>query len=537
MILKTATLLGLFFISSGWIIAKTNREATLIGIDAYSQIPSLSNCVGDVERIGKKLREHGFDTATYKDSNKSSLLKILEEIKKSEAVINLIYFAGHGVEVDGENYLVPSDCEVKTFGDFQKSALSLREVFQAISESQSRSTVLVLDCCRNNPFSSTIAPQELRGQGGLARIEASELPARLLLVYSGEPGKTVSDGKPGEGSPFNLALIKQITPGKSPLRVFTDSANEPDLRQKPWMTINTQVSEMSIMMTIPLVGKQLSRADLQVLRALAKSQGKEKRNLNRELDEKGILPGFSDSATIRWASENCDLRKRHLELVADAFFPKSYFGQSGFSGYLMKEEENLDKMIELHFEEKRVREFGFGNAVELSSIDSVHHYEAMLLNLWTMAAQSESAESRREILHQAELGSFDEDEALPKDEIAFPDAINTEPPEPKTDPDLFSTAEYQGEIDGAEAVFSINTYTDKSASGSYTYRNAPEDLVHHEIRGKFLQGKFEIEVFGDDKLQGSGTLFWKTKGTMIVWEGNVLWHGKTRKKFRLTRQK
>jgi uncharacterized caspase-like protein len=120
----------------------------------------------------------------------------------------LVYFAGHGIEIGGTNYLIPVDAKLATDRDTDFEAIPLNQLMSAISGARSLK-VVILDACRNNPFLSTMrtAAGAIRAVSrGLARVEPAQ---GTVIVYSARPGQVASDGQ-GDNSPFAIALARHL---------------------------------------------------------------------------------------------------------------------------------------------------------------------------------------------------------------------------------------------------------------------------------------------------------------------------------------
>src|SRR5262249_21276486 len=133
------------------------RVALVIGNSNYRHVPSLANTPNDAQDIATLLQRLGFsvdrvDDGTF-DAMRRGLLEFSRKARGTEMAI--VYFAGHGIEVRGENWLIPVDAELKTDMDAEQEAISLRSVMLTVSTA-SRLGLVMLDACRNNPFAVTM---------------------------------------------------------------------------------------------------------------------------------------------------------------------------------------------------------------------------------------------------------------------------------------------------------------------------------------------------------------------------------------------
>ena len=128
----------------------------------------------------------------------------------------MVYYAGHGIEVDGRNFLIPIDAKLKRATDVEDEALALDRVLARVAAAK-RLQLVILDACRENPFRMTGSTRSI-GARGLARVEPSH--PNLLVAYAARDGQVALDGKSGEGSPYAKALVKHLAEPGLELSVF-----------------------------------------------------------------------------------------------------------------------------------------------------------------------------------------------------------------------------------------------------------------------------------------------------------------------------
>jgi len=198
------------------------RVALVLGNAAYQNVAKLPNPVNDGAVIAATLRSAGFDVVdSRQDLPAAETKRTLRDFadRARDADIAVVYYAGHGIEVDGANYLIPVDAKLERDTDVYDEALSLDRVLLAI-EPAKKLRLVILDACRDNPFSKnmkrTLATRAI-GQG-LAKIEPTS--PNMLIAYSAKAGSTAADGD-GKNSPFTVALSKHLTtPGLDVRRAF-----------------------------------------------------------------------------------------------------------------------------------------------------------------------------------------------------------------------------------------------------------------------------------------------------------------------------
>ena len=201
------------------------RIALVIGNSAYKNVPALPNPKRDAEAIAASLRAVGFEEVTLvSDSDRGRLLDTLKTFANNaeKADWAVVYYAGHGMEVSGVNYLIPIEAKVAVDRDVQYEAVPLDQVMTAV-EGAKKLRLVLLDACRDNPFASqmqkTAAVQPLssaaKGSGGTRTRSVSrglsevKVSGATLVVYAAKHGQTALDGE-GGNSPFAVAFAQRI---------------------------------------------------------------------------------------------------------------------------------------------------------------------------------------------------------------------------------------------------------------------------------------------------------------------------------------
>lgn len=211
-----------------------NRIALVIGNGAYRQQP-LPNPVADARLMEEVLRESGFDVIRAENVSLREMRRLVREfgvrLRRSGGV-GLFYFAGHGVQLRGENYLISTDSDLRHEEEIADDSLSAQSVLERMEAAGNRVNIVILDACRNNPF-----PARVRAiGGGLATMTA---PAGSLVAFSTAPGSVASDGGAGPNGLFTMHLAQSIRePGlrieevlkRTRAAVLRDSNNQ----QTPW---------------------------------------------------------------------------------------------------------------------------------------------------------------------------------------------------------------------------------------------------------------------------------------------------------------
>ena len=210
--------------------------ALVIGNASYQKVPALLNPRKDAEAVATSFRNIGFETVTLKlDATRENLIDGLRtfanEAEKAEWAV--VYYAGHGIEVNGQNYLIPVDAKLAVDRDVQFETIPLDQVLTAL-EGATKLKLILLDACRDNPFTprmrKTNAPDVVAANStaggtigtrsigrGLGEVKVT---GASLVVFAAKHGQTALDGE-GANSPFAVALVQRVaTPGVEINKIF-----------------------------------------------------------------------------------------------------------------------------------------------------------------------------------------------------------------------------------------------------------------------------------------------------------------------------
>jgi uncharacterized caspase-like protein len=179
------------------------RLALVIGNSSYRAVTPLPNPVNDAKAVADELKAAAFDVTQALDVGQADLRRAVKDFAakisaKGSDTVALVYYAGHGVQVDGENFLVPVDAKIQSEGDIAKEAVRLADVMSALAAAPSKMRIVILDACRNNPFATT------KQTRGLAIVDA---PTGSIVAYSTAPGTEATDGA-GAHSRYTAAFIE-----------------------------------------------------------------------------------------------------------------------------------------------------------------------------------------------------------------------------------------------------------------------------------------------------------------------------------------
>ncbi len=221
------------FLGSGNSAFAVQRLALVIGNSAYKN-SALVNPANDATLMATTLEATGFNVTKIIDADqktmKRALMKFGRRLRKTGAV-GLFYYAGHGVQVNKKNYLIPIGANIQDESEVDMEAVDVEAFLGTMERSSSAFNIVILDACRNNPYSSAFRSPA----SGLARVSA---PRGSFVAYATAPGQIAYDGESGN-SPYTLALTKAMSrPGLNIEQVFKqarrDVLHATDERQIPW---------------------------------------------------------------------------------------------------------------------------------------------------------------------------------------------------------------------------------------------------------------------------------------------------------------
>ncbi len=212
------------------------RIALVIGNGAYTAVSPLANPKNDADLMARTLESVGFEVTKLVDADQHAMKQAMLDFgrKLREGVdASLFYYSGHGVQANGENYLIPVDAAIKDAGELDLQAVDVNAFLHVMEGSASKINIVILDACRNNPFASSLRS----ASRGLAMVDA---PRGTYIAYSTAPGDVAEDGSNGN-SPYTAALAAaMVKPNVKLEEVFKDARRivlaATDNKQVPWET-------------------------------------------------------------------------------------------------------------------------------------------------------------------------------------------------------------------------------------------------------------------------------------------------------------
>lgn len=278
-VVRLAVLALLTGLVSGPVSAQ-ERLALVIGNSNYSAIAPLKNPTADAQLIGGTLASVGFDVDVLTDANqtdiKQAIVRFGRDLRAAgPETVGLFYFAGHGIQVSGRNYLIPVDGDFRDEADLDVFAVEAEWVLRQMESVGNATNIVVLDACRNNPFARSFRSSTR----GLARMDA---PTGSFVAYATAPGDVALDGE-GTNSPYSRALAAAITtPGLPIEQVFkavrVDVLTETKGLQTPWDS-SSLIREFYFLPSEPTLSANSSAAaDEQLWERVRKSGDPQKLN-------------------------------------------------------------------------------------------------------------------------------------------------------------------------------------------------------------------------------------------------------------------
>jgi Caspase domain len=232
----------LTFLAATHSVAAETRIALIIGNSDYAN-PNLklTNPANDAAAMQRALQAAGFETIVRLNAKRLDFYRAVDEftarIGRDQHAVGLFYYAGHGVQAEGANYLIPVDADIQAESDLEANAFDAGRVLRAMKAAQNEMNIVILDACRDNPLPKT------RGiERGLARMDA---PSGTFIAYAAAPGQTAQDGASGTNGVFTGELVKAMAEPGMPLeqmfkRVIAGVKADTHGGQQPWSEASIQ---------------------------------------------------------------------------------------------------------------------------------------------------------------------------------------------------------------------------------------------------------------------------------------------------------
>ena len=219
------------------------RVALIIGNNTYTHLPALNNARKDAEDMAVKLRELGFETILKVNAGRRDMARALRDFegRLSSGATGLAFFAGHGIQSDGKNYLIPANANIEVEADLDAEAMTAQAVLAAMERAGNPLNIVILDACRDNPL-----PKRTRSaRRGLTVVGIPAGAKGTAILYAAGEGQTAEDGPRGGNGVFTGELLRVLDePGLSLEQVFKrvnrQVQRRTNNRQRPWSLVSLQ---------------------------------------------------------------------------------------------------------------------------------------------------------------------------------------------------------------------------------------------------------------------------------------------------------
>lgn len=212
------------------------RVALVVGVSTYGTLGNLTNPANDARALAAALRAIGFDVDLVVDPDQRTLRAAISRLgermgRAGRGATGLFFFAGHGIQTRGTNYLIPAGALISREADVELEAVAADNVLTQMQEAGVSTNIIILDACRNMPLTRSFRS----GSRGLAQMDA---PNGTFIAYSTAPGSVAADGS-GANSPFATALLREIAQPGQPIETVFRNVRRSVLRdtegqQTPW---------------------------------------------------------------------------------------------------------------------------------------------------------------------------------------------------------------------------------------------------------------------------------------------------------------
>ncbi len=233
MLLRLIFILLIVFHSISFAQQKENRVALIVGNSAYKSAP-LKNPTNDAKDMAAKLKLVGFTVIERNNLTVKEIGSTLREFrsKLTPGSVALVFYAGHGLQIKGENYFPAVDADITSEEDVPTQSLAVTQIMDVLGDAKTRLNLVFLDACRNNPYSRSFRS----ASNGLSRVNA---PSGTLISFATRPGGVAADGI-GRNGLYTSALLEQINKTNQPIeqvikKVVSRVKSTSNGNQEPWM--------------------------------------------------------------------------------------------------------------------------------------------------------------------------------------------------------------------------------------------------------------------------------------------------------------
>jgi carboxyl-terminal processing protease len=221
---------------------RPERVAMVIGNESYARLP-LRNPVNDARAVASALRAVGFTVMLRENAGYGVMVDSMREFldRSSDAEVRLVYFAGHGAQFDGKNYLIPVDATLQQDRELTTKAANATELAAKLAQNKSGVNIMILDACREAPFPLVSTRNPLRTRAVQPGLAGANAPQGTLIAFSTGPGGIAMDGPAGANSAYTRHLVTHLAEPGLPVeqlfkRIRIGVARDTQQKQIPWET-------------------------------------------------------------------------------------------------------------------------------------------------------------------------------------------------------------------------------------------------------------------------------------------------------------
>lgn len=221
---------------------RPERVAMVIGNESYARLP-LRNPINDARAVASALRAVGFTVMLRENAGYSVMVDAMRDFldRSNNAEVRLVYFAGHGAQYDGKNYLIPVDATLQNDKDLTTRAANATELAAKLAQNKSGVNIMILDACREAPYPLVATRNPLRVRAVQPGLAGANAPQGTLIAFSTGPGGIALDGPAGTYSAYTRHLVAHLAEPGLPVeqlfkRIRIGVARDTQQKQIPWET-------------------------------------------------------------------------------------------------------------------------------------------------------------------------------------------------------------------------------------------------------------------------------------------------------------
>lgn len=221
---------------------RPERVAMVIGNESYARLP-LRNPINDARAVASALRAVGFTVMLRENAGYSVMVDAMRDFldRSNNAEVRLVYFAGHGAQYDGKNYLIPVDATLQNDKDLTTKAANATELAAKLAQNKSGVNIMILDACREAPYPLVATRNPLRVRAVQPGLAGANAPQGTLIAFSTGPGGIALDGPAGTYSAYTRHLVAHLAEPGLPVeqlfkRIRIGVARDTQQKQIPWET-------------------------------------------------------------------------------------------------------------------------------------------------------------------------------------------------------------------------------------------------------------------------------------------------------------